>query len=383
MKKIFSLMVVLALFTACGGDEDEALVSDPDVEAGAAADQTLYYVGGDSAFVLESPEPLRFVSSIACVDSCISQIASFRYDDTHRLNQIDFCQRLNGQESRRTTVFRYSPARISYETFYFADSSLVVRKDKGYVLMDKKGRAARGSKMKWTKDSWAGISFSVFDAPAEVLARRQNSRDERWVRCVTDYEYKYGHENDLLQVNQHSRQGNKEFSERSDLMWNVGNLALVSDTHADCAYLYGRVPNKANLDLNRYMTYAFAESSDCTDALLGLLGVYGSRSAQLCTEYTDEGSTFTLEYEVDDDDYVTHIRASRALHEDLYGVNSHRGSAAWEGVGAAESAAQHGPASVDGPSEPVRTDGAVRAAGTQPVLDCAASQQRTFIVTYL
>ena len=340
MKHLFSLFVVLALITACGGDEDESMISDPVVENGSALNQTQFYVGGDSAFVYESPEPLRFISRIECVDSCFTQTTSFVYDSQSRLDEMTIRWAANGHERTQRTVFKYSPTRIAYETAHLVDSTYVLRKDKGFVLMDRKGRAGRGSRMQWIKNDEGSTDCTLFGVRTDLLAPSQRTDGEQWIRCVTDFEYKYGDENDLRQVNQYVRYGNREFSERADVMWNVGNLSLVSDSRSDCSYLYGKAANKTNLDLNRYLTYVLQGTADCTDNLLGLLGVYGIRSARLCNEYADDNQTYRLQYELDDDGYVSRITVAREHNEGSYGVYAHSASEAWAQVGQSAERAQ-------------------------------------------
>lgn len=262
----------------------------------------------------------RMISRIECMDSCSSLSTSFNYDSNRRLSRISVSQYTGGREYLRTTVFNYTSSKISYVTQYYMNSKLSVRKDKGYVLMDKKGRAAKGSRMQVCSPSRWNHVFSVFQGTEDQISRAMGHENDSWVRYYTDYEYKYGATNLLRRVNQFHRIGNVESVEYTDLWWNVGNLSLASDTRYDYSYAYGRLPNKTNLDLNRYLAYFLADNKGYADTLIGLLGVYGCRSEQLCTEYSDADYTFYLQYELDEQGYVSRINVDRVVHKDLYSV---------------------------------------------------------------
>lgn len=262
----------------------------------------------------------RFISKIECIDSCLTQSTSFSYDSDNRLRLIKVDLDVAGEKRSRTIRFRYAPDRIVYETSYYVGNKPITRRDKGYVVIDKKGRASKGGKMQMKKNSWTQQSFSIFDQPEKYLENRYNGTAEPWIRCQTNYEFKYDSTNDLRRVNQYCRFGNMESVEQTDLWWNVGNMVMTSDTRSDCSYLYGKVANKTNLDLNRYMAYFFAENANYADPVFGLLGVYGTRSESLCTEYSNDIYTFLLNYEVDEQGYVTKIDVDRIAHPDMFRV---------------------------------------------------------------
>lgn len=278
--------------------------------------------GGAAAGVLPVNAVPRFISKIECVDSCLTQSTSFSYDSDNRLNLIRVDIDVAGERRSRTTRYRYTSDRIVYETSYYVDNRPIVRRDKGYVVIDKKGRASKGGKMQMKKNSWAQQSFSIFDQPDEFLVKKNDRPSEPWIRCQTNYEFKYDSGNDLRRVNQFCRFGNMESAEQTDLWWNVGNISMTSDTRSDCSYLYGEVANKTNLDLNRYMAYFFAENTNYADPLFGLLGVYGTRSELLCTEYSNDIHTFLMDYEVDEQGYVTKINVDRIAHPDMFQVQT-------------------------------------------------------------
>ena len=277
---------------------------------------------GSAAGVVPLNVAPRFISKIECIDSCVTQSTSFSYDSDNRLHLITVDLDVAGEKRSRTTRFRYAPDRIVYETSYYVGNKPIIRRDKGYVLIDKKGRASKGGKMQMKKNSWTQQSFSIFDQPEEYLEKKYDGTHESWIRCQTSYEFKYDSTNDLRRVNQFCRFGNMESVEQTDLWWNVGNIAMTSDTRSDCSYLYGKVANETNLDLNRYMAYFFAENANYADPVFGLLGVYGTRSELLCTEYSTDIYTFLLDYEVDDQGYVTKIDVDRIAHPDMFRVQT-------------------------------------------------------------
>lgn len=298
MKHLFTLLWAAALLCGCTSSDDDGGGKTP----GGGGDD------GDA----------RRVASIETVsywyDSYNEQLVEddrftrrFVYDDQGRVSQMlmtDF----SGPDSWDmhddfTVRFTYDGTRIAYESVGQVAPDIF----KSSAELDEKGRIVSGladSYVKTTDREVMEYTVAYDDAGRMIEVRTD----------ATNYNYDSGSD----QTNTYS------YADIHEFVWENGNSTKVISRSVgdDSSYSqvgrarYGKVRNKANLDLS-WLTllsagWTFIDTPlyYCSPGLFTLLGYHGTRSEYLPERVEEDGvpdSVCTFEYEVDKEGYPTKI----------------------------------------------------------------------------
>ncbi len=292
MKHLFTLLWAAALLCGCTSSDDDGGGKTP----GGGGDD------GDA----------RRVASIETVsywyDSYGEQLVEddrftrrFVYDDQGRVSQMlmtDF----SGPDSWDmhddfTVRFTYDGTRIAYESVGQVAPDIF----KSSAELDEKGRIVSGLADSYVKTTDREV--------VEYTVSYDNAGRMAEVRTdATNYNYDSGSD----QTNTYS------YADIYEYVWENGNPTKMISRSDDGSSSwvgrasYGKVRNKANLDLSWLMLWNFVSTplDYCSPGLFPLLGYHGARSEYLPERVEEDGvpdSVCTYEYEVDKEGYPTKI----------------------------------------------------------------------------